>query len=556
MTNLTHPGSTSILYVGDVSQFVFQGGINLAVIATWKHNGTPGQAVVGSIQSNGSLALQGTQTTASIGTWFESFTIGSANATPTFSWTTYALPTVTMSNVTRPGNPNFYVGDESQFVFTGPPNQPIVASWTHNGTPGSATVGSTPSGGTVTVSVTLNGTETAASVGSWTESFTVGGIAVGSFSWNVYALPTVQISNLTHPGDPNFYTNDHLQLLITGPAGQTVTASESLNGGTPTNVTLGQIPTGGTLTYTAAQSSIGNWVWSVSVGAVPAGTSLTFAVVVPKPATISGPSGATSATFWYLGGNPSIDGYAVTTTLTATAPNPSDPAAQILWTTDSPSKVSISANGLTAVLTSTGASGFNAGFDIHVTVNYDGIPSAAFPVMIRTPYSMTTSTPGQYCAGGLCGCPSQYPSDWVGFANFVSHGIADQMGKTLGPITTHESLEKAEWLNASYSVFPNPEEGTWTTNIWTGNAFPDVFALCAAPAAATALDPPLASYNPSGTAAVFNETQKFWVGSSTDFQGVCVQRGVVTFYTDHGAISSYSTPITNTADCSRGVVLN
>jgi hypothetical protein len=61
-----------------------------------------------------------------------------------------------------------------------------------------------------------------------------------------------------------------------------------------------------------------------------------------------------------------------------------------------------------------------------------------------------------------------------------------------------------------------------------------------------------------GSTAMFNVTQKFWVGSpiGTRFQGACVELGILTLYTDHGTLSQYETPITNLADCAQGHTIN
>lgn len=277
-----------------------------------------------------------------------------------------------------------------------------------------------------------------------------------------------------------------------------------------------------------------------------------------QPPTVYGPNNASSVAFWYLG--PGINScctsmpnlYYAQTVLTIVPTNNGNPNPSIHWSTDSPSRLSISpsANGLSAVLTALGPSTYQAGYDIHVIVTYDGYPSDPFPVFINTPFTMTTSADiGSYTCQQLGA-----PANWVGYANDVSHGIADLLGATLIPINVKESLEKRQWLNATYSSGPLPTATPWLWNQWQGNVFIDRFTICAS--TPNPLNPPPTSYNPNGTTAVFNETQKFWVGTTTDFAGVCVQRGVVTLYTDHGRVSPYYTPVTNKADCNPGIVLN
>jgi hypothetical protein len=244
--------------------------------------------------------------------------------------------------------------------------------------------------------------------------------------------------------------------------------------------------------------------------------------------------------------------YWAQTTLTIVPPNDGNPTPSIQWYTDSPGRLSISpsGNGLSAVLTALGPSVYQAGYDIHVTVEYDGYPSNPFPVFIDTPYTMTTSADIGHFTCQQLGAPA----NWVGYANDVSHGIADLLGTTLIPINVKESLENQRWVNATYNGGGFPAATPWTWDQWQGNAFIDRFTMCAS--TPNPLNPPPTNYNPNGVSAVFNETQKFWVGTVIDFAGVCVQRGVVTLYTDHGKLTPYYTPITNKADCNPGTVLN
>jgi hypothetical protein len=85
-----------------------------------------------------------------------------------------AQVTVQLTNTTRPGNPNFLVGDAFRLVINGPPNQPVMASVTHNGVASTTSYGSTDSTGARTPPLT--GTFAAGDVGAWTEVWTVGGI--------------------------------------------------------------------------------------------------------------------------------------------------------------------------------------------------------------------------------------------------------------------------------------------------------------------------------------------------------------------------------------------
>jgi hypothetical protein len=249
--------------------------------------------------------------------------------------------------------------------------------------------------------------------------------------------------------------------------------------------------------------------------------------------------------------------YYAQTVLTMVPPNQGNPSPSIQWSSDSPSRLAIapSGDGRSATLTALGPSGFQAGYDIHVTVTYDGTPSSPFPVFINTPFTMTTSTDvASYTCQQINGPPPQGSTGWEGYGNVVAHGIADLVGQTLIPINVKESLEKQTWYPASYQGGSNPAATPWLWNQWIGNTFDDLFSICAA--TPNNLNPHPTSYNPSGGTRLFDETQKFWIGTTTDFTGVCVQRGVVTLYTNHGRLSPYYTPILNKADCNRGIVLN
>lgn len=109
---------------------------------------------------------------------------------------------------------------------------------------------------------------------------------------------------------------------------------------------------------------------------------------------ISGPNGASSVSMWYLGGAPSIDGFSTQAMVTLQVPTPSTPNAQIAWSTDSPARLAItpSPDGTSATLTAVGASAYQAGYDIHVTVSYNGKQSKPFPVFNNVPFTMTTQT--------------------------------------------------------------------------------------------------------------------------------------------------------------------
>jgi hypothetical protein len=175
-------------------------------------------------------------------------------------------------------------------------------------------------------------------------------------------------------------------------------------------------------------------------------------------------------------------------------------------------------------------------------------------VFLNTPYTMTTSNPGQFCNFMGCDCAARGLSGYVGYVSLVTHGVADILGSTLAPIHLNETLEKQQWFPPSYAGAGNPAATPWYPSDWnSNNTFNDYLSICAP--SGTSVTPRPASSG-SGTTILFNETQKFWIGSTTHFVSVCVQRGVLTLYTDHGAVSPYYSPILNKADCNAGNVLN
>jgi hypothetical protein len=318
------------------------------------------------------------------------------------------------------------------------------------------------------------------------------------------------------------------------------------------------VPIGGSYTITVSKAG---YTFNPSSFQVSQGSNQSAGVSgsPSSPPTLEAENGNVASIIWFFNNAPNFTpnpAYPVTDTLLMTPPSgATNPKPMITWSTDSPTKLKItpSADNTSATLTPLGPSGFSAGFDVHVTVTYDGKASAPLPVLIKTPYTMTTSIAGTYCTGGHCGCAifqNANPPD-TGFIIKIDHGVADQDGNVMGPIAVNESLEKQTWLNASYQVLGPLTQGSWSQNQWNGNnTFSDYLTLCSNN---PALTPPPSAYNPNDTATpVFNLTQKFWVGTTSQYQGTCVQRGKMTIYTDNGKISPYYTPITNQADCAQG----
>jgi hypothetical protein len=191
---------------------------------------------------------------------------------------------------------------------------------------------------------------------------------------------------------------------------------------------------------------------------------------------ITGPSGASSAAFWYLGGvTPGccsdLTNWYWTQWPVYLTTNTGDPSPTIVWSTDSPTKVSIAANGTTgATLTALGHSAPGAGFDIHIQVTVDGVASAQFPVYIDTAYTQSGTS------------PSPTTCNYVGATNgwqaSVAYGVTGINGVTLVPLDVRETFENyvIKYTGDNWGVFA---EATWVASDWTGsNTFVDTVVFC------------------------------------------------------------------------------
>jgi hypothetical protein len=91
---------------------------------------------------------------------------------------------IRLVNSSGGSNSAFNVGDSWQVIVSGPPNSPVTASATQNGTSlGSSPMGTIGSNG----QLVLTGTMSASQVGNWTESWSVGGQSAGTISFSVAA---------------------------------------------------------------------------------------------------------------------------------------------------------------------------------------------------------------------------------------------------------------------------------------------------------------------------------------------------------------------------------
>jgi hypothetical protein len=122
----------------------------------------------------------------------------------------------------------------------------------------------------------------------------------------------------------------------------------------------------------------------------------------------------------------------------------------------------------------------------------------------------------------------------------------------------HESLEKQMWFG-TYISFPLATPSNLPIANWNAdNTFSDYFSACDNSATNNAMSPPLTSSGNTGTTAIYNSTQKYWVGTTTNtpFVGACVQRNVPNLFTDHGAMTNILVPGIPATICNQGNVGN
>jgi len=278
--------------------------------------------------------------------------------------------------------------------------------------------------------------------------------------------------------------------------------------------------------------------------------------------------GTSSAAIWYLGpGQVDEDGYYVDALLVASNPGDSNPSPSIYWSTNFNSLLAIvPQNGdKSAIITSKGPSYTTAQspppvYNVTVTVTWDGMASAPFPVFINVPYSMNVVNMGQYCTAAGCDCdavPNTY--GLTGYITLNDVQMLDLFGWGNLPIPVNETLENQLFLGTgSWSVPPlnYPAAGYWTAAQWTSagtsSYFSDFFEVCIG---GTLPTPPPTSSGTGGT-SVFTETQKYWVGTTAPWTGVCTQADIVTLYTNHGAQSGAQTPGFPATVCKQGNFLN
>jgi hypothetical protein len=275
IANITHPGWS--LTVGDAWKVTITGPLNGPVSVSGTTNGVPwGPSNVGQTDAGGTFSTTGVMGSGSAGSYTETWYVAGVPVGTVF-FTVSAVQTVQMFNITRPGNPNFVVGDTWKVTLTGAPNQPVTAAGTANGVAwGPVNEGQSDGGGNFSATGVFGG----ASIGNYTETWYIAGGQVGpTLSFKVNAVPTAQIANLLHPGW-GLAVGDSWKVTVTGPPNQPVTLSGITNGAPWGPSNQGQTDAGGNFSSTgtlpAGSAGVYLEIWYAS--GIPANPTLAFTI--------------------------------------------------------------------------------------------------------------------------------------------------------------------------------------------------------------------------------------------------------------------------------------
>ena len=197
LTNTTRGGSQYFV-VGDGFLVTISGGqTGAAVTMAWNHNGVGGgPASIGTSNGSGGFSLSGTEDTASIGTWTETWFVGGVQATPVLAFTVLGTPSVTLTNTTTGNASVFSPGDGYRISITGGlPGAAVTLAYNQNNgnNVGNYSPGTTDGSG----AFQLTGTESTNEIGTWMQTWYVG-------SPQVQATPTLSFS--VTPGCPSLVT--------------------------------------------------------------------------------------------------------------------------------------------------------------------------------------------------------------------------------------------------------------------------------------------------------------------------------------------------------------
>jgi hypothetical protein len=233
--------------------------------------------------------------------------------------------------------------------------------------------------------------------------------------------------------------------------------------------------------------------------------------------------------FWFLGtGQPSIDGYYVQTPINAQAnysANYAGVAPTINWVkTTNPSKISLgSSTGSQVVVTSLAPSDSSI-YDVGVTANVDGLPSAEQMLAINTPAQLIG--PGILITD-IVSCPNGVESGWI---IPITYEGKDMWDDWMTRLTTNEQF--TNWNIVGTKGWGPVNPSVWRAASWTSSttfvdsmwAYDCTNSWHPAPAPPDTPNPVLA----------MSATQKISMGSATTGAGQPLQTKTMEWYTSLG----------------------
>ena len=260
--------------------------------------------------------------------------------------------------------------------------------------------------------------------------------------------------------------------------------------------------------------------------------SVTRPVISPPENTY----GSDRWAFWYLNGEPSIDGFYVTADLSAndgmSGSNYSGPTPNYDWGgVDKPGKISFETLGGTETLVTSLAASDSLSFDVGIKFYVDGFSSDEFWLHINTPKSLTND-------GAMSTTKGCDGSGTPGYSTDVDYYGADMWGNRLYPITVNETHGN------SATPGSNPPTVGWpwpvSADVWPAPAWRSVGGYSVFTDSIWARDcsntwRPLPVPPQQLDSSVMSAPQGLFVGSSTNGRGVSVLTPTQTWYTDHGS---------------------
>lgn len=235
--------------------------------------------------------------------------------------------------------------------------------------------------------------------------------------------------------------------------------------------------------------------------------------------TITGPN-----TVWYFGGL-SPSGFATSISLSS--------QSGVTWSVTAGSdKITLSPNGGTATVTSSGTAFSNATGDVTITATANGVTSQPFAITTRVPKSLASNgSPTDTGRGTNCDV-----SGSAGYQSQIPYKILDQLGATItnAPINEHLPNETPSQTNN----WPYTQGGFLSTD----GTFSDFVCVSGFSGANPA---PTQPQNPLTNNLVDTISQTWFVGTTDPNSGtpvVRVQSDNILRYTDHGRHTSVVSP--------------